>query len=55
MLRSGCTTSVELLKGIWNGPYWWLVPVVVLLLPAALLFIFLHTVPVVAPFVYTVL
>jgi len=55
MLRSGCTTSVALLKGLWNGPYWWLVPVVVLLLPAALVFIFLHAVPVVAPFVYTVL
>ena len=55
MLRSGCSPSVELLKGLWNGPYWWLVPVVVLLLPAALLFIFLNTVPVVAPFVYTVL
>jgi len=30
------------------------VPLIVLLLPAALVFVFLQAVPVVAPFVYTV-
>ena len=54
-VRVGVSTAVELLRAMWNGPYWWLVPVVVLLLPAAILFIFLQAVPLVAPFVYTVL
>lgn len=53
-LRAGCATSLQLLGGLWNGPYWWLVPLVVLLLPAAALFVFLQAVPLVAPFVYTV-
>lgn len=53
-IRAGFGTSVELLLGLWRGPYWWLVPVVVLLLPAAVLFVFLQAVPLVAPFVYTV-
>ena len=53
-VKSRLATSFELLKGLWNGPYWWLVPVVALLLPAAVLFIFLQAVPMVAPFVYTV-
>ena len=54
-IRTGSSTTIELLRGLWNGPYWWLVPVVVLLLPAAALFVFLQAVPLVAPFVYTVL
>ena len=53
-LGTGISTAAELLKSLWNGPFWWLVPVVTLLLPAALLFVFLQTVPLVAPFVYTV-
>ncbi len=53
-LKTRLSTAGELLKGLWNGPYWWLVPVVALLLPAAVLFIFLQAVPLVAPFVYTV-
>lgn len=53
-IRVACATSLELVRGLWNGPYWWLVPVVALLLPAAALFVFLQAVPVVAPFVYTV-
>ena len=52
-LRTGLSTTSELIKGIWNGPYWWLVPVAALLLPAAILFVFLQAVPWVAPFVYT--
>ena len=53
-IRVGISTSVELLRSMWAGPYWWLVPVVLLLLPAAVLFVFLQAVPMVAPFVYTV-
>lgn len=40
--------------GVWRGPYWWLVPILVLLLPAAIVFVVLQAAPVVAPFVYTV-
>jgi hypothetical protein len=47
-------TAGELLGALWNGPFWWLVPVVLLLLPAAVVFIFLQAAPLVAPFVYTV-
>ena len=54
-VRSRFGTSVELLKTLWDGPYWWLVPVVLLLLPAALILIFLQAAPLVAPFVYTVM
>jgi len=50
---SGCSTSLELLRGLWNGPYWWLVPLAALLLPATLAAILFQTVPWVAPFVYT--
>lgn len=52
--KTRMSTGMELLGSLWRGPYWWLVPVVVLLLPAALLFIFLQAAPLVAPFVYTV-
>jgi hypothetical protein len=54
-VRSGFSTAGELIRALWRGPYWWLVPVVALLLPAAVLFVFLQAVPLVAPFVYTVL
>lgn len=53
-LRSGCSTARELIVGLWRGPYWWLVPILVLLLPAAIVFVVLQAAPVVAPFVYTV-
>lgn len=53
-LRSGLATCAELIGGLWSGPYWWTVPLILLLLPAAALFVFLKTVPVVAPFVYSV-
>jgi hypothetical protein len=52
--RTRCQTAIELLRALWEGPYWWLVPAVLLLLPAAALFIFLQAAPLVAPFVYTV-
>ena len=53
-LSTRFSTAVELVRAMWNGPFWWLVPVVVLLLPAAGVIIYLHFVPWVAPFVYTV-
>ena len=53
-LGGGLTTSVELVRSMWHGPFWWLVPVVLVLLPAALVFAFLQAVPLVAPFVYIV-
>ncbi|MDA1267029.1 MAG: DUF5989 family protein [Planctomycetota bacterium] len=52
--RGGVATSWELIVNLWQGPNWWLVPVVLILLPAAALLVFLNTVPIVAPFVYTV-
>lgn len=52
--RTRFRTALELITAMWDGPYWWLVPVVLLLLPAALVFIFLQAAPLVAPFVYTV-
>ena len=53
-LSNGCATSLELIRSLWRGPLWFLVPLIVLLLPAALVFVFLQAVPVVAPFVYTI-
>ncbi|MEM7516123.1 MAG: DUF5989 family protein [Planctomycetota bacterium] len=53
-LRTALSTSRELIRALWHGPFWWLVPAVLLLLPAAAVFVFLQTVPLVAPFVYTV-
>ena len=52
--RTRVHTSLELVRALWAGPYWWLVPVVLLLLPTAILLIFLQAAPLVAPFVYTV-
>jgi len=53
-MKTGVGTASELIKNMWSGPFWWLVPFVLLLLPAAVLFVFLQAVPFVAPFVYTV-
>ena len=53
-LRLGLATAVELVRGLYSGPYWWLTPVLLYLLPAAVVFIFLQAVPYVAPFVYTI-
>jgi hypothetical protein len=52
--RTRVSTAVELMRSLWNGPFWWLVPVLCILLPAAVVFIFLQAAPLVAPFVYTV-
>jgi hypothetical protein len=51
--RMGFSTSVELVRGVWQGRYWWLVPVLIILLPLAVVFVLLQTWPIVAPFVYT--
>jgi hypothetical protein len=47
-------TARDLLAGLWRGPRWWLVPVILILLPLALLLIFFQAVPLVSPFVYAV-
>ena len=52
--KTRISTVAELIRSLWNGPFWWLVPVLCILLPAAVVFIFLQAVPIVAPFVYTV-
>ena len=51
--RGGVATTGELIGALWRGPYWWLVPVLMVLLPAALVFVVLQAVPIAAPFVYT--
>ncbi|KAA3609452.1 MAG: hypothetical protein DWQ01_08955 [Planctomycetota bacterium] len=53
--RTGFATTFELLRSLWRGPYWWLVPLVVILIPAALFFILLQAMPIVSPFIYSVL
>lgn len=53
-LVRGIGVCWELIKNLWSGPNWWLVPVILILLPAAAVLVFLEAVPVVAPFVYTV-
>jgi hypothetical protein len=53
-LRTRFSTAGELVRSIWNGPYWWLVPALCILLPGSIVFVFLQAVPIVAPFVYTV-
>lgn len=48
------STAAELLRAVWNGPHWWLAPVLLVLLSVSVIFIFLQAAPLVAPFVYTV-
>jgi len=50
--RSRGATFLELVRALWRGPFWWLVPVVCFLLPIALVLIVVQAVPLVAPFVY---
>ena len=52
-ISGGFATATELVRAVWKGPYWWLVLVVAILLPPAVVFVLLQTAPVVAPFVYT--
>jgi hypothetical protein len=53
LLRLG--TAGELLALMWRGGRWWMVPLVLVLLGAAVLLLFLQSVQYVAPFVYMVL
>ena len=53
-LKTGLGTARELISNMWEGPFWFLVPFLLILMPAAVLFIFLQSVPYVAPFVYTI-
>ena len=46
-------TVYELIRGLLNNGYWWLIPLVFILLPISLGFIIVQAVPIVAPFVYT--
>jgi hypothetical protein len=50
---SGAATLVELLASVSRGRLWWLAPLLALLLPIALVLVFLQSFPLVAPFVYT--
>lgn len=51
-MRDRWRTLMELVRALWNGPHWWLVPVALLLMPLAFVFILLQAMPLVAPFVY---
>ncbi|QDU67480.1 DUF5989 family protein [Engelhardtia mirabilis] len=53
-LGTRSSTAVELLVGVWNSEFWWLVPLVLVLLSVSIIFVFLQAAPLVAPFVYTV-
>ena len=53
-LAVGVSTLTELLGSVWRGPRWWLVPVILVLLPLAILLVILNAVPLVSPFVYVV-
>lgn len=53
-LRTGLATAGQLVRSLWSGPYWWLVPLLLVLLPIALFLISLQAVPIVAPFVYSI-
>ena len=52
-VRVGISTVRDLMRALWRGPRWWLVPLVVLFLPMAAFFLALQAAPIVAPFVYT--
>lgn len=52
--RVGFATAAELVAAFWNGPYWWMVPVVIMLLMTSIVFIALQAAPLVAPFVYSI-
>lgn len=51
-IKTACATSLELIRALWRGRFWWLVPVILTLLPLAVIFVVLQSVPLVAPFVY---
>lgn len=49
----GAATLVELFGAVAGGRLWWLAPLLALLLPLAIVLVFLQSFPLVAPFVYT--
>jgi hypothetical protein len=51
-LRQRFATGFELVGAFWNGPFWWMVPLVIMLLLAATVLIMLQAAPAIAPFVY---
>ncbi len=53
-IKNGASTVGELLSNLWRGPFWWTVPLIVLLVPAAIFFVLLQAVPLVSPFIYTI-
>ncbi len=53
-IRTRCATAMELVVAVWNGPYWFLVPVLCVLLGLTVFLVFLQAAPAVAPFVYLV-
>ena len=53
-LSSGASTVKELLTHVWRGPNWWLVPVILILLPLSLVLVLLNAMPMVAPFAYSI-
>lgn len=53
-LSVGLATARELVRGVWRNGHVWLLPLILFLLPAAAVFCLLQTVPLVAPFVYSV-
>ena len=52
--RQRLSTSAELIKAFWMGPYWWLVPLVAMLLIASVVILAIQGAPFIAPFVYSV-
>ncbi len=51
--QSFVSTLFELIRGLHRSGYWWLIPLIIIMLPLSLVFIFAQAVPIVAPFVYT--
>ncbi|MGI9227853.1 MAG: DUF5989 family protein [Gammaproteobacteria bacterium] len=51
--NSYITTLSQLLRGLHKSGHWWLIPLIILMLPLSLFFILVQAVPIVAPFVYT--
>ncbi len=45
-------TAGELIRTMWNGPFWWLLPFCFVLLLLSGLFVIGHLFPSAAPFVY---
>jgi len=51
--NSYISTLYELLHGLHKRGHWWLIPLIIIMLPLSLFFILVQAIPIVAPFVYT--